>query len=93
MKYNYSIDEILSAVDELQNKKKGESNVIKSNIIGYFDNLTLMQKYLIKKNNLKKVNCRQTAFTANFPEKWQKVIPLIQDIGKQYKNIVFLDLK
>ena len=25
MKYNYSIDEILSAVDELQNKKKGES--------------------------------------------------------------------
>lgn len=70
-----------------KDKKKGESNIIRSNIVGYFDNLTLMQKYLIKKNNLKKVNCRQTAFTANFPEKWQKVIPLIQDIGKQYKKL------
>ena len=34
----------------------------------------------------KKHYCRQTGFTADNPEKWAKIVPLMQDIDKQYKK-------
>ena len=74
-------------------KQKGKKFTIKSNkpirsnVMGYFDGTTIMQRYMIKKNNLKVPKCRQTGFTANNPEKWKKIVPLMQDIGKQYKNL------
>ena len=46
-----------------------------------------MQKYMVKKNNLKTPKCRQTGFTASEPEKWKKIVPLIQDIAEQYKKL------
>lgn len=74
-------------------KQKGKNFTIKSNkpirsnIIGYFDGITIMQKYMVKKNNLKTPKCRQTGFTANEPEKWKKIVPLVQDIAEQYKKL------
>ena len=44
MDQNYSIDEILSAVDEIQNKKK--VNKIKIFVLDYFQLLLLILKYL-----------------------------------------------
>lgn len=57
------------------------SNLSQSNIIGYFD----------KKDRNKGVGappCRTTKFTAEEVDKWKKVIPLIQNINKQYKKLV-----
>ena len=52
-----------------------------SNIIGYFD----------KPDRNIKVNappCRETAFTSQQVEKWNRVIPLIQEIDKQFKKLI-----
>ena len=61
------------------NNSLGNSTM--SNIIGYFD----------KPDRNIKVNapqCRTTAFTSQQVEKWEKVIPLIQDIDKQFKKLI-----
>lgn len=65
------------------------NNPIKSNIIGYFDTLSLQQKAYFRDAGLfkQKPICRQTAFTMNNPLKWKKIIPLIKDIDKQYKKL------
>lgn len=58
---------------------------IMSNIMGYFDTLDLGYKKIFKLAGMKKPICRETSFTGKFPEKWEKVIPLIKEIDKQYK--------
>lgn len=71
-------------------KKKNVYNnpKIMSNIIGYFDKLSIRQKFTIKKNGnpLPKITVRETRFLADYPEKFQKTIPLIQEIDKYYKE-------
>lgn len=62
---------------------------IMSNIIGYFDKWTIQQKHMFKVIGIKPpFQVRVSSFTANFPDKWQKVIPLIQDVDKMYKRLV-----
>lgn len=65
------------------------NNPIASNIIGYFDTLSLKQKAYFRDAGLfnKKPICRQTAFTMNHPLKWEQIIPLIKDIDTQYKKL------
>tara|TARA_B100000989_G_C19530176_1_gene469195 strand:- start:264 stop:1337 length:1074 start_codon:yes stop_codon:yes gene_type:complete len=56
-------------------------NTSMSNIIGYFD----------KPDRNIRVNapkCRETAFTSQQVEKWKKVVPLIQEIDKQFKLLI-----
>ena len=56
-------------------------NTSMSNIIGYFD----------KPDRNIKVNapkCRETAFTSQQVEKWKRVIPLIEEIDKQFKLLI-----
>lgn len=60
---------------------------IASNIMGYFDTLSLKQKWMFREANMKKPICRKTAFTAQEPEKWIKIVPLIVDIDRQYKKL------
>lgn len=60
---------------------------IMSNIMGYFDTLSLQQKWIFKTAGIEKPICRETSFTGRKPEKWQKVIPLIKDIDRQYKKL------
>jgi hypothetical protein len=61
------------------NNSLGNSSM--SNIIGYFD----------KPDRNIKVNappCRETAFTSQQVDKWKRVIPLIQEIDKQFKKLI-----
>lgn len=61
---------------------------IQSNILGYFDTLSIAQKYLLKRAEVKdRPICRETVFTGEFPKEWKKVIPLVKDIDKQYKKL------
>ena len=59
---------------------------VRSNIMGYYDTLSLNLNALLRDAGVKKHYCRQTGFTADHPDKWAKIVPLIQDIDKQYKN-------
>jgi hypothetical protein len=69
-------------------KGLGVNNKIASNIIGYFDGYTVFQKHIFKTLNIKPPSkVRLTRFTMSEPEKWNKCIPLIQDIDKQYKKL------
>jgi len=63
------------------------NNKIMSNIIGYFDTLSVRQKWIFKQANMKKPICRETSFTGQLPNKWKEVIPLIKDIDTQYKKL------
>ena len=58
---------------------------IMSNIIGYFDTLSIQLKYIFRLAGMEKPICRQTSFTGQMPDKWEKVKPLISEIDKQYK--------
>lgn len=62
---------------------------ISSNIMGYFDVWTIFHKHMFKELGMNGPPgaVRVTRFTAEYPEKWQKVIPLIQDIDKMYKKL------
>ena len=61
---------------------------IKSNIYGYFDTWTIFQKHMFKTLGIKPpAKVRTTRFTADFPEKWEKILPLIRNIDAQYKKL------
>lgn len=62
---------------------------IASNVYGYFDKWTIFQKHIFKTLKMKPpFPVRVTRFTTEFPEKWEKMIPLIRDIDRQYKKLV-----
>jgi len=73
-------------------KKKNVYNnpKIKTNIIGYFDTLSPAHKFLFKKNGfpLPKITVRETRFLTTHPDKYKKLIPLIKEIDKYYKQYV-----
>ena len=61
--------------------KNSLGNISQSNIIGYYDK---------RDRNLGKgaPPCRTTAFTSQQVEKWNKVLPLIKAIDKQFKILI-----
>ena len=61
--------------------KNSLGNISQSNIIGYFDK---------RDRNLgpDAPPCRTTAFSSQQVEKWEKVIPLIQNIDLQFKKLI-----
>ena len=63
---------------------------IMSNIIGYFDKLSPIQKLLFKKQGkpLPKITVRETRFVSEYPEKFKKLLPLIEEIDKYYKQYI-----
>lgn len=76
------------AAGNMGNIKVVSNNIpIMSNIMGYFDTLDLGYKKIFRLAGLKKPICRQTAFTMNHPLKWNKIVPLIKDIDRQYKSL------
>lgn len=72
---------------------KGERNPgtnlpIMSNIIGYFDKWTIGQKHIFKTLGIRPpFDVRVSSFTTKYPDRWQNVIPLIQDIDRMYKRL------
>ena len=60
---------------------------IRSNIMGYFDTISIIQKHNFREANMKTPCARQTSFTMNHPDKWKKIIPYIKSIDAQYKHL------
>lgn len=70
-------------------KNISENPKVMSNVIGYMDNFSPKQKYLLtQQHKTVKYNVRECRFNADFPEKYEKLIPLIQDIDHYYKKLV-----
>lgn len=60
---------------------------IMTNILGYFDNLSPRQKFILKqKGKSIKTSVMETRFTRDYPEKFKKLIPLIKEIDHYYKQ-------
>jgi hypothetical protein len=73
---------------------KGKSTLkdnprIKTNIIGYFNRFTPTQHKLIKTSGITfDLNIRQTHFMMKYPDKFERTLPLLQEINDLYKKYV-----
>ena len=73
--------------------KKGTRNVldnphIMTNIFGYFDKWSPRQKFVFNKRKEKPlVDVRVCKFNMDSPEKYEKTIPLLEQISKLYKKL------
>jgi hypothetical protein len=61
---------------------------IMTNIIGFFDKFSPTQKLKMKTLKLKLLGARPCRFNSQFPEKYEKVVPLIEEIDKLYKKYI-----
>ena len=63
---------------------------IMTNIIGYFDKLGPKQKAKIRNSGSKapNINVRETRFLVDYPEKFNKLIPLVKEIDHYYEKLV-----
>ena len=60
---------------------------IMTNIIGYFDTLSPKQKQLLRlQGRTLRVPVRPTRFVADYPDKFEKLVPLVKEIDKYYKQ-------
>ena len=65
-----------------------ENPKVMSNIFGYFDRWSPSQKVIFRKAGIKPiVDVRECRFNRDYPEKYKKTIPLIQEIDKMYKKL------
>jgi len=59
---------------------------IMTNILGYFDKLSPIQKLLLKQQGIKlPITVRETRFNMDHPEKFKKLLPLVKEIDHYYK--------
>lgn len=61
---------------------------IMTNIIGFFDKFSPKQKMKMRLNKIKIIGARPCRFNLQYPEKYKKLIPLIQEIDQYYKKYV-----
>lgn len=60
---------------------------IQTTITGYFDRWSPKQKYLFKKKGIATpLEVRETAFLSDYPEKFAKMVPFIEQIDRLYKK-------
>jgi Oxygenase domain of the 2OGFeDO superfamily len=59
---------------------------VMSNIIGYFDRFPPVHKLSFKKAGFTPLEVRPCRFNQDYPEKYKKLIPMIQDVDKLYKR-------
>jgi hypothetical protein len=98
-----NIDDFYENVIEFAKKKtttRGMASGIKNshvatnkptmtNIIGYFDSFSPIQKHKASELGMKlPLSVRETAFLMDFPEKYKKLIPLVKQIDDYYKQYV-----
>ena len=69
-------------------KKNVSSNPkVMTNIFGYFDKWSPMQKYKFTQRNKKpSIEVRECRFNVDYPEEYKRTIPLIQQIDQLYKK-------
>lgn len=66
----------------------GQKKPVMSNIIGYFDKWSISQKSTFKRSGIRYPGpCRLCTFNVKWPERWRMVVPLIQEINKQYEDL------
>lgn len=71
-----------------KNKSVNTNPRVMSNIFGYFDRWSPGQKYVFKTlGKYPKVDVRECRFNMDYPELYQKTLPLIQDIDALYKKM------
>ena len=72
-------------------KKKDKDGVnvhVMSNIFGYFDRWSPAQKAVFKRRSFKPaIDVRECRFNMDWPELYEKTIPLIKDIDTLYKSL------
>lgn len=61
---------------------------VMSNIFGYFDRFAPVHKVSFKKAGRTPLEVRPCRFNTEYPEKYKKCIPMIQDVDKLYKKYV-----
>ena len=61
---------------------------IMTNIIGYFDKFSPIQKFLMKQQGKTILDVRETRFVMDWPEKFKLLIPLVKSIDKMYKQYI-----
>lgn len=62
---------------------------IRTNIIGYMDGFSATQKIIMKRKGIASpMTIRESRFIIDYPDKWSKAQPLIQDIDKKYKSLI-----
>jgi hypothetical protein len=72
-----------------KSKNVGDNPQIMSNIFGYFDAFSPSQKLIFKKRGIKTpLPIRETRFNMDYPEKYEKCVPLIQEIDEQYAKLI-----
>ena len=73
-----------------KNKNVRDNPKIMTNIIGYFDKLSPMQKFSFKNKGIKipKLTVRETRFLIDYPENFKKLVPLIKEIDKFYEEYI-----
>lgn len=77
------------SVSGSSSKNVSDNAKVFSNVIGYIDGFSPKQKFLIKqKGKSIKYNARECRFNADYPEKYKKLIPLVQNIDYYYKNLI-----
>lgn len=77
----------------ISNGEKGKNiataKKVHSSIIGFFDLWAPSQKVKFKKLGLKiPIEIRETYFNTYYPDKFEKVVPLIKDIDTLYKKLL-----
>lgn len=66
----------------------GQKKPVMSNILGYFDKWSISQKATFKNSGIRYPGpCRLCTFNVKFPEKWKRIVPLIQEINAQYEEL------
>ena len=61
---------------------------IMTNIIGFFDTFSPKQKYLLRQQGKQILNVRECRFNMDNPEKFKKMIPMIEEIDEYYEKYI-----
>jgi len=62
---------------------------VMSNILGYFDKLSPIQKMKMREQGKKlNITVRETRFNMDYPEKYKKLTPLIEELDSFYKKYI-----
>ena len=75
-------------------QKKGKRGIdnnpkIRANILGYMDGFAPSQKVAMKQKDLMtQLAVRETRFNQDYPDKWKKALPMIEQIDSLYKRLL-----
>ena len=69
-----------------KSKNLADNPKVMSNIFGYFDRFSPIHKVSFKKAGFTPLEVRPCRFNSEYPEKYKKAIPLIQDIDRLFKK-------